>query len=230
MHKYVEDYNTKFQLLLALRDEISTLHRQNDIKKHKKMSEAEALVKQLKGMIGKMKSNVKTYFLTPGQLNEMKERLDNVEGSFVSFSGARTSVFDHGARKKDMRYEESDTSRGMDNSDMHSYQQETLERFDQRLDDLHETVGNIREVAEGIGNEFDRGEEIMEDADDNMNKANTKLAKSTERVKKTRRLTSGGLGLICCNSCLFLILVLIFITAVVIPSGWPRWLAALGKQ
>ncbi|KAG9392303.1 t-SNARE coiled-coil domain [Carpediemonas membranifera] len=216
-----EAWEEKYNQLIAYKDQMGELKRTNaKLKFDAASGRADALYKEMKRDISTFRSNMTMYRLTSTQVTGMTKKLEDVRRTILHITGTTTKPTGP-ARQRKSTYEETEQSRGMDNASMLSYQQDELKGLDTHLDALHDTVRTIRMTSEDIGDELDRGDDIIDETSSLMTKQTGKLGKATKRIKKTRRITKGGLSLICLNACVFLLLIIIFLSALFIPSGWP---------
>ena len=119
-----------------------------------------------------------------------------------------------GAYGRDL--EEEDT-KYLENRDVLRLQQDMMKRQDQGLDELHDTVSDLKNIGEAIGEGIDLTTALLDDIHGSVDTTTGALAKRTDRADELRKTT---------GNCTYYLLIL-GLTALLVVNiytcGFTKW-------
>lgn len=130
----------------------------------------------------------------------------------------RKSLMGTSRRGPQSRYQRLEEEMERSNQDyieqQHKQQQAMMERQDEQLEDVGQSVKTLKTMSVAIGNELDEQAVILEDFDRELEHTDSRLRALTKRVELAIKKTSGKLQLCCILILVLLIIVVIILFAV----------------
>jgi len=184
---------------------------------HTKLRSAKDDIATLERSLNRMETNPSDFNIGAGEvvrrrglLTELKNLFTSVEDGATN-SKTRRDLFT-GAGDKRGRVEEGDETKHLDNTQIHSQQQDLLQKQDEQLGTVLEGVTKLKVMSHDISTELDLHKHLLDEVDQSVDRTDGKIRKNIDRVDIIQKEEGGG-------CCALIVMVLLLVLIIFLASS-----------